>query len=158
MTDISTANDLFFLPTGMDRNVVEKQVSDALEFADDGELFLEYRQSEGFSLDDGRLKSASFDTTQGFGLRAVVGEATGFAHAAELSEQAIRNASKTVQAVQTGKNGSMALPPAGSNQSLYRDDNPLSEIPFDAKVKALSEIDAYARVKFLSPSPDHGRG
>ena len=64
MTDISTANDLFFLPTGMDRNVVEKQVSDALEFADDGELFLEYRQSEGFSFDDGRLKSASFDTTQ----------------------------------------------------------------------------------------------
>ncbi|MCF8467180.1 MAG: metalloprotease TldD [Sneathiella sp.] len=147
MTDLTTANDLFFAPTGMNRGAVEMLVSEALRNADDGELYLEYRQSEGFSFDDGRLKSASFDTTQGFGLRAVVGEATGFAHASDLSERAIRNASKTVQAVQTGKGGSMALPPAGSNRALYSEDNPLSNIPFDAKVKALSEIDTYARAK-----------
>ncbi|MAL78635.1 MAG: metalloprotease TldD [Sneathiella sp.] len=147
MTDITTANNLFFTPMGMDRGKVEKQVTQALENADDGELYLEYRQSEGFSFDDGRLQSASFDTTQGFGLRAVIGEATGFAHASELSEQAIRNAASTVQAVQSGKSGVMSLPAAGSNRSLYRDDNPLSEIPFDAKVKALAEIDAYARSK-----------
>jgi TldD protein len=147
MTDIKTANELFFDPTGMDRGKVENLVSDALSGADDGELFLEYRQSEGFSFDDGRLKSASFDTTQGFGLRAVVGEATGFAHASDLSEQAIKNATETVRAVQSGQSGARALPPAGANRALYRDDNPLSEIPFDAKVKALSEIDAYARQK-----------
>lgn len=147
MTDVSTANELFFNATGMHRGRVETQVSEALKNADDGELFLEYRQSEGFSFDDGRLKSASFDTTQGFGLRAVIGEATGFAHASELSEQAIKNASKTVQAIQTGKSGVMSLPSAGSNRALYSDDNPLSEIPFDAKVKALADIDAYARGK-----------
>ena len=59
---------------------------------DDGELFLEYSQSESVALDDGRIKSAAFDTTQGFGLRAVAGEAAGYAHASELSEAAIRRA------------------------------------------------------------------
>ena len=147
MTDIKTANKLFFDGTDMDRNAVEKLVSESLNGADDGELFLEYRQSEGFSFDDGRLKSASFDTTQGFGLRAVSGEATGFAHASELSEQAIRTASDTVKAVSGGKGGSLALAPAGANRSLYADDNPLQNIPFDAKVKTLADIDAYARAK-----------
>lgn len=147
MTDIKTANKIFFEATGMDRNAAEKLVSDALVGADDGELFLEYRQSEGFSFDDGRLKSASFDTTQGFGLRAVSGEATGFAHASELSESAIKKASETVKAVTSGKSGTISLPPAGSNQALYSDDNPLSEIPFDAKVKTLEAIDAYARAR-----------
>ncbi|WP_373085190.1 metalloprotease TldD [Sneathiella sp.] len=147
MTDLKTANDLFFEPTGMSRAKVEDLVSQALRHADDGELFLEYRQSEGFSFDDGRLKSASFDTTQGFGLRAVVGEATGFAHASDLSERAIQQAAETVRAVQTGESSTMALAPAGSNRALYTEDNPLTEIPFDAKVKALTEIDAYARSK-----------
>jgi len=147
MTDLKTANDLFFEPTGLSRAKVEDLVSQALRHADDGELFLEYRQSEGFSFDDGRLKSASFDTTQGFGLRAVVGEATGFAHASDLSERAIQQAAETVRAVQTGESSTMALAPAGSNRALYTEDNPLTEIPFDAKVKALTEIDAYARSK-----------
>ncbi|MBE7635601.1 metalloprotease TldD [Sneathiella sp. P13V-1] len=131
----------------MDRSTVERQVSDALKGADDGELFLEYRQSEAFSFDDGRLKSASFDTTQGFGLRAVCGEATGFAHASELSDRAVENAADTVRAVTSGKSGSIALPPAGVNRSLYSDENPISDIPFETKVKTLAEIDAYARAK-----------
>lgn len=147
MTDIKTADKLFFDRTDMDRSSAEGIVSNALDGADDGELYMEYRQSEGFSFDDGRLKSASFDTTQGFGLRAVCGEATGFAHASDLSEQAVRNASKTVQAVTKGHSGSLALPPAGSNRALYTDDNPLDGIPFDAKIKTLAEIDAYARAK-----------
>lgn len=147
MTDIKTANKLFFEGTEMDRQAVEKIVSNSLNGADDGELFLEYRQSEGFSFDDGRLKSASFDTTAGFGLRAVCGEATGFAHASELSELAINNAAETVKAVTKGHQGTIALAPAGANRSLYSDDNPLQNIPFDAKVKTLGEIDAYARAK-----------
>ena len=93
MTDIKTADKLFFENTGMDRHATEKLISDALVGADDGELFLEYRQSEGFSFDDGRLKSASFDTTQGFGLRAFSGEATGFAHPQEPSENAMKQLS-----------------------------------------------------------------
>ena len=74
-------DELFFNQTGLDRGRVQRLVDDSLAGADDGEMFLEYRQSESFAFDDGRLKAASYDTTQGFGLRAVAGEATGYAHA-----------------------------------------------------------------------------
>ena len=66
----------------------------ALARSDDGELYLEYRESEQISLDDGRIRSAGFDTSLGFGLRAVAGEATGYAHAGELSEPALRRAAE----------------------------------------------------------------
>src|SRR5436305_1998678 len=85
MSNLAVTNDLFFDRTGMDSRRVEKLVGEALAGMDDGELFLEYSQSESVALDDGRIKSASFDTTQGFGLRAVAGEAAGYAHASELS-------------------------------------------------------------------------
>src|SRR5215472_4567853 len=106
------ANDLFFSRTGMDESRVQGIVDDALKGADDGELFLEYRQSESFSFDDGRLKAATFDTLQGFGLRAVSGEATGYAHASDLSEDAIKRAAETVRAVSRGHSGVAALAPA----------------------------------------------
>jgi len=89
---MNNSGDLFFARTGMDRSRVQATVDDALRGSDDGELFLEYRQSEAFAFDDGRLKAATFDTTQGFGLRAVAGEATGYAHATDISEDAIKRA------------------------------------------------------------------
>src|SRR3546814_2853241 len=76
----------------MDPERVGRIVGEALEGTDDGELFLEYRQSEAIAFDDGRVRNASFDTSQGFGLRAVAGEATGYAHSTEVSEAAIRRA------------------------------------------------------------------
>ena len=145
MADLAKTDELFFNRTGLDRGRVESIVADALDGTDDGELFLEYRQSEGLGFDDGRLKTASFDTTQGFGLRAVAGEATGYAHAAELSEAAIERAASTVKAVRSGYGGTVADGPAATNTSLYVEDNPLNEIPFERKVKLLQDIDAYAR-------------
>jgi TldD protein len=145
MTDIALTDQLFFERAGLDRNRVERTVADALNGADDGELFLEYCQSESLAFDDGRLKSASFDTAQGFGLRSVAGEAAGYAHASELSEAAIRRAADTVKAVHAGHGGTLAMAPVGTNRSLYTDANPLGEVGFEAKVKLLAEIDAYAR-------------
>ncbi|BBK45149.1 peptidase C69 [Allostella vacuolata] len=145
MTDRTLVDDIFFARTGMDRGRVERAVADALQGMDDGELFLEHRQSEGLTFDDGKLKSASFDTSQGFGLRAVTGEATGYAHAAELSEAAIRRAGDTVRAVRSGRSGILAAPPPGTNRALYGDFNPLSQVEFSEKVRLLSDVDAYAR-------------
>ena len=147
MTDIATTDDLFFARTGMDQSRVAGTVSDALNNADDGELFLEYRQSESITFDDGRVRNAAFDTSQGFGLRAVAGEATGYSHASELSEAAIARAAATVKAVQSGHSGTVAAPPAGTNRALYADLNPLGELPFEDKVALLSEMDAYARAQ-----------
>src|SRR3954451_1368155 len=116
MTSLAVTDDLFFARTGMDAGRVERIVGEALADMDDGELFLEYSQSESVALDDGRIKSAAFDTTQGFGLRAVAGEAAGYAHASELSEEAIRRAGETVRAVRAGYSGAAMPPPVGTNR------------------------------------------
>ena len=142
-----STEDLFFNRTGLDRKRVERLVDDAVGKGDDGELYLEYRQSEMFAFDDGRLKTASFDTMQGFGLRSVAGEATGFAHSSDLSEDAIKRAAATIKAVQEGHNGVLEGPPARTNVKLYADDNPLNGFAFAAKVKLLEEMNAYARAK-----------
>ncbi len=99
MSAIAITDDLFFNRAGLDRGKSERTVAEALKGGDDGELFLEYSQSEALAFDDGRLKSASFDATQGFGLRAVAGEAHGYAHASELSDAALQRAAATVKAV-----------------------------------------------------------
>jgi len=145
VSDLLATNDLFFGAAGLDRGHVEKHVEAALAGADDGELFLEYRQSEALVFDDGRLKSAAFDTTRGFGLRAVAGDVTGYAHASELSEAAIARAAETVRAVRAGHGGSVAVGPARTNHELYISDNPLALVDFDKKVGLLAEIDRYAR-------------
>ncbi|HKS88728.1 MAG TPA: DNA gyrase modulator, partial [Stellaceae bacterium] len=145
MTNLAVTNELFFERTGLDAGRVERIVGEALAGMDDGELFLEYSQSESVALDDGRIKSASFDTTQGFGLRAVSGEAAGYAHASELSEAALRRAAMAVRAVAAGHAGNFADPPPGTNRALYTERNPLGAVDLGAKTKLLAEIDAYAR-------------
>ena len=145
MSHIAAAEDLFFNRAGLDRTRTQALVDEALHGADDGELYLEYCQSESLGFDDGRLKSASFDTAQGFGLRSVAGEAAGYAHASELSEAAIQRAAGTVRAVHAGHGGTMAAAPVGTNRSLYTEVNPLGATPFETKVKLLADIDAYAR-------------
>ncbi|MGZ6022418.1 MAG: metalloprotease TldD [Rhizomicrobium sp.] len=144
---MSNPSDLFFTRTGMDRDRVQATIDDALKGSDDGELFLEYRQSESFSFDDGRLKAATFDTTQGFGLRAVAGEATGYAHASDISEEAIKRAAATVRAVSRGHSGIAAGAPARTNKKLYSDIDPLQSAAFETKVKLLEDMNSYARSK-----------
>jgi TldD protein len=132
---------------GLDRQDVRRHLDHGLQGADDGELFLEYRQSEMLMFDNGRLKQATYDTAQGFGLRAVKDEAVGYAHASDLSDGALARAADAVRAVNSGHSGHYAAPPARSNARLYGDDNPLASPAFDSKVRLLETIDAYARAK-----------
>jgi TldD protein len=132
---------------GLDRGRINKIVVRGLDGADDGELYLEYRQSEVLVFDNGRLKQATYDTAQGFGLRAVKEEAVGYAHASDVSEAAIARAADSVRAVKGGYSGTAAQAPGRTNVRLYTDENPLGTPAFEAKVKLLQEIDAYARAK-----------
>jgi TldD protein len=132
---------------GLDRGKVRDLIGRGLDGADDGELFLEYRQAEALTFDNGRLKQATCDTAQGFGLRAVKDEAVGYAHASDLSEAAIARAAEAVRAVKGGHRGRYAEPPGRTNRKLYGDENPLGEPPFETKVKLLEQIDVYARAK-----------
>src|SRR5471032_3134901 len=130
---------------GLDRDDARRHLAHGLEGADDGELFLEYCQSEMMAFDNGRLKEASYDTEQGFGLRAVKDEAVGYAHASDLSEPALARAADAVRAVKGGYTGRYAEPPGRTNVRLYGDDNPLGAPTFETKARLLETIDAYAR-------------
>jgi TldD protein len=145
MADSKIITDLFFGKAGLDRRKVAAITADALKGCDDGEMFLEYAQSESVLFDDGRVKNANFDTGHGFGLRAVAGETTGFAHSTTLDEPAMKRAANTVKAVRAGKGGTLAEAPRGTNQQLYTDANPLPLVSFEKKVETLAAIDAYAR-------------
>ncbi|MEM0927830.1 MAG: metalloprotease TldD [Pseudomonadota bacterium] len=140
-------SSFFFSETDLDEARARAILEGALGGSDDGELFLEYAQSESFVFDDGRLKTASYDTTQGFGLRSVLGETVAFAHASDLSEAALKRAASAVEAVKRGHGGTLAAAPPRTNRHLYVADDPLAAIPFDVKTKLLQDIDAYARDK-----------
>jgi TldD protein len=132
---------------GLDPARLEALVAEGLRGVDDGELFLELRETESFTLDDGRLKGAAFDTTKGFGLRAVVGEAIGCAHSPEFSEAALHRATEAVAAVRAGHRGVLALPPRGTNRRRYGEASPIRGRDQADKVALLEQIDAYARAK-----------
>ena len=131
----------------LDRDAVRREVARGLAGADDGELFLEYSQTEALTFDNGRLKQATYDTSQGFGLRAVKNDAVGYAHSSEVSLKALTRAADAVLAVRGGYAGTFAAPPPRTNVKLYGDNNPLDAPGFEAKVKLLAEIDAYVRDK-----------
>ncbi|NEI68004.1 metalloprotease TldD [Rhizobium lusitanum] len=122
-------------------------VAEALSGADDGELFVEHVQAESLTFDNGRMKGGSFNTEQGFGLRAVAGEAVGYAHAGDLSEAALKRAADAVRAVTSGHAGSYAAAPQRTNKVLYGDENPIGTPSFEEKAKLLQQIDSYLRDK-----------
>jgi TldD protein len=133
--------------SGVDLHVAERLLGEALTGADDGEIFLERSESEGFVFDDGRLKSASYDATEGFGLRVVAGETSGYAHASEISAAAIGRASTSAALAKRGYAGVAAEGPRNTNVRLYGEDDPLASPGFSDKVALLQEIDAFARAR-----------
>jgi TldD protein len=147
MTGDIEASKLFFQDLGLERSKVQKILDETLCSLDDGELFLEYAQTECLIFDDGRLKTASFDTSHGFGLRGVSGELTAYAHSSELSEAAIKRAANTITAVRSGSGGVIGERPKRTNQIFYSPDNPLEAFDFRKKVGLLEDIDSYARQK-----------
>ena len=132
---------------GVDLAQARAVLEEALHGADDGELFLERSESEGLLFDDGRMKSASFDTTEGFGLRVVAGETAGYAHASEVSLTALRRAADAAKLAKRGYSGTAAEAPRATNQKLYADADPVGGLAFSAKAALLQEIDAFARAR-----------
>ncbi len=118
---------------------------DATAGADDGELFVERRKSETLVFDDGRLRSASYDSTQGFGLRAVKGEVAGYAHSTDVSISALKRAAETARLAVGGGGGSMADAPGATNNRLYTEADPIAQVGFALKVETLRAIDAFTR-------------
>ena len=135
-----------FIYRDLDPDGAKRLATKHLARHDDGELYLQYSASEAFGFDDGRLKTADYHTTSGFGLRGVSGETTAFAHANEISEAAIDRAAATLKLLDPTK-GAPAPPPARTNQAMYGADDPLGLIPFADKVALCQRIDAAARAR-----------
>ncbi len=131
--------------TKLDQDAALRQLQEATVGADDGELFLERRRSEVISFDDGRVKTASYDAVEGFGLRAVRGETAGYAHSSEISEAALKRAVETARLAVGDGGGVLASAPQATNVKLYGDANPMEDATFPAKIETLREIDAFAR-------------
>ena len=135
-----------FIYRDLDPDGAKRLATKHLARHDDGELYLQYSASEAFGFDDGRLKTADYHTTSGFGLRGVSGETTAFAHANEISEAAIDRAAATLKLLDPAQ-GAPAPPPPRTNQAMYGADDPLSLIPFADKVALCQRIDAAARAR-----------
>ncbi|MFQ6549150.1 TldD/PmbA family protein [Aestuariibius sp. 2305UL40-4] len=131
--------------TAFDRDTALRHLQEATAGADDGELFVERRRSEMLSFDDGRVKTASYDASEGFGLRAVHGETSGYAHSTTLDEHALKRAVSTARLAVADGGGTLADAPAQTNRKLYTDADPILDATFPAKIDTLKEIDAYAR-------------
>ncbi len=139
--------DFAFEDTDLDAQTAQGLTENALQGADDGEMFVERSVSESFVFDDGRLKNASYDATRGFGLRRVLGESTGYAHSTELSPAALKRASRAVQAADRNQGGIYADAPARTNKKLYIDCDPTLSPAFADKTALLAEVDTYVRAQ-----------
>ena len=142
-----STDSLFCSRSNLDNSSVDKIVSNALHKADDGELFMDFCESESFVFDDQRLKSASFDKSKGFGLRAVAGESSGYAHSSDIDEKSLKKASDTVNFVTKDNNANFNAAFSQTNRKLYNEANPINETEFSEKVNVLKNIDEYARSK-----------
>ena len=136
---------LFFSNTDLDEGKLTNYTNLALNHLDDGELYLEYKQSDALLLDDNRIKSANYDIEKGFGLRGVVGESTAYAHSSQISDISIKRAIETINNVKAGHSGNIEISPEKTNKKLYSNINPVNEIEFSKKIKVLEDINSYAR-------------
>ena len=131
--------------TSLDQGQALVLLRDATAGADDGELFLERRRAEVLTLDDGRIKTASYDSSEGFGLRAVRGETAGYAHSTTIDESSLKRAVATARLAVGDGGGTLAVGPKPTNVKLYSDVDPIAQATFPAKIDVLNEIDAFAR-------------
>ena len=121
----------FFNNSDISQQQAEQVVSETLNKCDDGELFLENSKSESLVLDDGKIKNTSFDSSLGFGFRAVQDDKTAFCHSNIISKKSLYDASQNL--VSNMNNGSNKVQkqsnPKRTNVKLYEDKDPIENKP-----------------------------
>jgi TldD protein len=146
MGDLPTRSPVA-LANGLDPERLSALTADGLLAMDDGELFLEARQEEQLTFEDGRLKVAGRESRAGFGFRGVAGERVGYACGDRVEEDAIRAAIATVQAVAGGHAGRENVAPAPPGPALYGTGDPIEAADRARKLAVLERIEAYCRAQ-----------
>ncbi|SCC95647.1 putative peptidase [Thiomonas sp. X19] len=149
---LDEARRLLLAPYGIDESTLQRTLARAFEHKlDYADIYLQYTRSEGWSLEEGLVKSGSFGIEQGFGIRAVEGDKTAFAYSDDISEARLMEAAGTVRAIARQGRGRVKLGgaarPATGGQSLYGAVDPLAALDSAAKVALLQRADAMARAK-----------
>ena len=138
----------FFNNSDISQQQTEQLVSETLNKCDDGELFLENSKSESLLLDDGKIKNTSFDSSIGFGFRAVHEDKTAFCHSNIISKKSLNDAAKNLGSnINPNSQTKKQSGPKRTNVKLYEDINPIENKPFEEKVQLLKKIDDYIRKK-----------
>ena len=145
-TTLDRTNKIFFENNDLCKDKISRILDETLSRCDDGELYFENSNSETFFFDDDRMKSVSYDNSQGFGFRSILNDKIGYAHSGEINQKNILKASETVKSISNNKNIIKNISALNlRNDPLYTLENPLENLSFLKKVKLINEINEYAR-------------
>ena len=149
---LAVANQLLIEPFGLSERVLSEALQTiATHRIDDADLYFQYTRSEGWSLEEGIVKSGSFSIDQGVGVRAVAGEKTAFAYSDDISEAALLDAARTVRTIASAgqsrrvKVGTAAK--VSASRSLYGPLDPIASLDSTQKVALLERVERMARAK-----------
>ncbi|MBC7622279.1 MAG: metalloprotease TldD [Aeromicrobium sp.] len=148
-TPISTAHATLLIPYGLNESAIESVFDEILTHdADYADLYFQYSRSEGWSLEEGRVKSGSFSIDQGVGVRVVSGEKTAFAYSDDISLAALSSAAAATRSIaRAGVNGraKAAKSQSKSGRALYTPTDPVSSFSDAEKVRILERLEQFAR-------------
>ena len=148
---IAIAQRLLLEPFGLDESHLSRALDEIKAHrVDDADLYFQTTRSEGWSLEEGIVKTGSFSIDQGVGVRAVSGEKTAFAYSDDISEASLLDAARTVRSISAqAKSGraQVATKKVAKSRSLYPDLDPIATLDSNAKVALLGKVEALARAK-----------
>ena len=148
---LATAKSLLLTPFGLDESHLSRALAEIKAHkVDEADLYFQYTRSEGWSLEEGIVKTGSFSIDQGVGVRAVSGEKTAFAYSDDISEAALLDAARTVRSISQAASQrriSVSKPKIARSRSLYPDQDPIATMDSAAKVALLGRVEKLARAK-----------
>ncbi|MDB5897931.1 MAG: metalloprotease TldD, partial [Ramlibacter sp.] len=147
---LATARALLLEPFGLDETHLSRALAEIRAHkVDDADLYFQYTRSEGWSLEEGIVKTGSFSIDQGVGVRAVSGEKTAFAYSDDISEASLLDAARTVRTIAAANGGKVKVPSPhiASSRSLYGAQDPIMSLDSTTKVKLLERVEQMAKAK-----------
>ena len=148
---LAIAKSLLLTPFGLDETHLVKALNEIKAHkVDDADLYFQYTRSEGWSLEEGIVKTGSFSIDQGVGVRAVSGEKTAFAYSDDISNASLLDAARTVRAISAASKSAKvktATPKVSRSRTLYNDLDPIASMDSTAKVGLLEKVEKLARAK-----------
>ncbi|MCZ2497837.1 metalloprotease TldD [Xylophilus sp. Kf1] len=148
---LAIAQRLLLEPFGLDESHLSRALSEIRSHkVDDADLYFQYTRSEGWSLEEGIVKTGSFSIDQGVGVRAVSGEKTAFAYSDDISEASLLDAARTVRSISQASRGGrakVATRKIAGSRSLYPELDPIASLDSNAKVALLGQVEQLARAK-----------